>query len=160
MNALASGTEPDISSNIFIGFASQLVEIGQLEDLSKMSGFNELVNNRQMGKIIPAWQLNGEQHVLPIYINPIVWWWRGDLLKQYGFDHVPTRYDELYQLAERRAADNNGYVIQMTAGKNWWERWFDFIPLYYAQNGGKPYLAGHQATFADPAGQAVLTFMG
>lgn len=31
MNALASGTEPDISSNIFIGFASQLVDVGQID---------------------------------------------------------------------------------------------------------------------------------
>lgn len=160
MNALASGTEPDISSNIFIGFASQLADIDQIEDLSKMPGFSDIVAQRQMAKILPAWQLNGQQNVLPVYINPIVWWWRGDLLKQYGFDHVPTRYDELYQLAERRAADNQGYVIQLTAGKNWWERWFDFIPLYYAQNGGKPYLANQQAAFVDPAGKAVLTFMG
>lgn len=160
MNALASGTEPDISSNIFIGFASQLVDVGQIEDLSKMPGFNELVEARQMTAILPAWKLKGQQNVLPIYINPIVWWWRGDLLKKYGFDHVPTRYDDLYQLAARRAADNNGYVMQLTAGKNWWERWFDFIPLYYAQSGGKTYIADNKSDFNNPAGHAVLTFMG
>ncbi|MGL5701323.1 MAG: ABC transporter substrate-binding protein [Kluyvera sp.] len=160
MNALASGTEPDISSNIFIGFANQLVDVGQIEDLSKMPGFDALIQNRQMASIISAWKLNGQQNVLPIYINPIVWWWRGDLLKQYGFDHVPTRYDELYQLAERRAADNNGYVMQLTAGKNWWERWFDFIPLYSAQSQGKPYISEGKAQFNNPDGQAVLTFMG
>ena len=160
MNALASGTEPDLSSNIFIGFASQLDEIGQTEDLSKMPGYDDLIKNRQMTNIIPAWKLNGKQTVLPIYVNPIVWWWRGDLLKQYGFDHVPTRYDELYQLAEKRAQDNNGYTIQLTAGKNWWERWFDLIPLYYAQSGGQSYLVDNKAQFNDPSGLAVLTFMG
>ena len=160
MNALASGTEPDISSNIFIGFASQLVDVGQIEDLSKMPGFDDLVKTRQMASLLPAWKLNGQQNVLPIYVNPIVWWWRGDLLKKYGFDHAPTRYDELYQLAERRAADNHGYVMQLTAGKNWWERWFDFIPLYYAQSGGKTYIADKKAAFSNPDGQSVLTFMG
>lgn len=159
MNALASGTEPDISSNIFIGFASQLDEIGQTEDLSKMPGYDELIKNRQMTNILPAWKLNGKQTVLPIYVNPIVWWWRGDLLKQYGFDHVPTRYDELYQLAEKRAQDNL-YTIQLTAGKNWWERWFDLIPLYYAQSGGQSYIVDNKAQFNDPSGLAVLTFMG
>ncbi|MEX3018139.1 ABC transporter substrate-binding protein [Kluyvera sp. STS39-E] len=159
MNALASGTEPDISSNIFIGFASQLVDVGQIEDLSKMPGFDDLIKTRQMTAILPAWKLNDQQNVLPIYINPIVWWWRGDLLEKYGFDHAPTRYDEVYQLAERRAADNNGYVMQLTAGKNWWDRWFDFIPLYYAQGGGESYIADKKAGFNNPAGQAVLTFM-
>ncbi|WP_231828341.1 ABC transporter substrate-binding protein [Pseudocitrobacter corydidari] len=160
MNALASGTEPDLSSNIFIGFASQLDEIGQTEDLSKMPGYDDLIKNRQMTNILPAWKLNGKQTVLPIYVNPIVWWWRGDLLKQYGFDHVPTRYDELYQLAEKRAQDNNGYTIQLTAGKNWWERWFDLIPLYYAQSGGQSYIVDNKTQFNDPSGLAVLTFMG
>lgn len=95
MNALASGTEPDISSNIFIGFASQLVDVGQIEDLSKMPGFESLVNSRQMTAILPAWKLNGQQNVLPIYINPIVWWWRGDLLKNTVstmFRHVTTNF--------------------------------------------------------------------
>ncbi|WP_421355249.1 ABC transporter substrate-binding protein [Pseudocitrobacter faecalis] len=160
MNALASGTEPDLSSNIFIGFASQLDEIGQTEDLSKMPGYEELIKNRQMTNILPAWKLNGKQTVLPIYVNPIVWWWRGDLLKQYGFDHVPTRYDELYQLAEKRAQDNHGYTIQLTAGKNWWERWFDLIPLYYAQSNGQSYIIDNKAQFNDPSGLSVLTFMG
>lgn len=160
MNALASGTEPDLSSNIFIGFASQLDEIGQTEDLSKMPGYEELIKNRQMTNILPAWKLNGKQTVLPIYVNPIVWWWRGDLLKQYGFDHVPTRYDELYQLAEKRAQDNHGYTIQLTAGKNWWERWFDLIPLYYAQSNGQSYIIDNKAHFNDPSGLSVLTFMG
>jgi multiple sugar transport system substrate-binding protein len=160
MNALASGTEPDLSSNIFIGFASQLDEIGQTEDLSKMPGYDELIKNRQMTNILPAWKLNGKQTVLPIYVNPIVWWWRGDLLKQYGFDHVPTRYDELYQLAEKRAQDNHGYTIQLTAGKNWWERWFDLIPLYYAQSNGQSYIIDNKVQFNDPSGLSVLTFMG
>jgi len=159
MNAIASGTEPDITSNIFIGFASQLNEINQLEDLSKMPGFAELIKQRQMNEVMPAWEINGQQNVLPIYINPTVWWWRADLLKQYGFDQVPRHYDELYRLAEARHADNNGYVMQLTAGKNWWERWYDFIPLLYAQNGGKPYIAANQAQFNNADGQAVLTFM-
>ncbi|AUJ83522.1 sugar ABC transporter substrate-binding protein [Enterobacter cancerogenus] len=160
MNALASGTEPDISTNIFIGFASQLVDVGQIEDLSKMPGFQETIQKRQMASLLPAWELNGKQTVLPVYINPIVWWWRGDLLKRYGFDRVPVRYDELYTLAKRRAADNHGYVIQLTAGKNWWERWFDFIPLFYAQSQGKPYLIDKKPALTTPAGEAVLTFMG
>lgn len=117
MNALASGTEPDISTNIFIGFASQLVDVGQIEDLSRMPGFQETIQKRQMASLLSARELNGKQTVLPVYINPIVWWWRGDLLKQYGFDRVPVSYDELYALAKRRAADNHGYVIQLTAGK-------------------------------------------
>lgn len=160
MNALASGTEPDISSNIFIGFASQLTGQGLVEDLANMPGFDALIEGRKMSTIMPAWNIEGHQSVLPIYVNPIVWWWRGDLLKQYGYDHVPLTYDDLYRLAKLRKADNNGYVMQLTAGKNWWERWFDLIPLFYAQSQGKSYLNGNQASMNTADGQKVLTFMG
>ena len=160
MNALASGTEPDISSNIFIGFASQLTELDQIIDLSAQPGYDDIIKNRKMTAIMPAWVINGKQTVLPLYVNPIVWWWRIDLLQKYGFDHVPLSYDEIYTLAQRRAADNHGYVMQLTAGKNWWERWFDLIPLLYAQNGGKSYLTDNKATFNDESGHKVLTFMG
>ncbi|MFP2421651.1 ABC transporter substrate-binding protein [Pseudescherichia vulneris] len=160
MNALASGTEPDISSNIFIGFASQLTEQGLVEDLATLPGFDVLIEERKMSALMPAWKINGHQSVLPIYVNPIVWWWRGDLLKQYGYDHVPLTYDDLYRLATLRKADNNGYVMQLTAGKNWWERWFDLIPLFYAQSEGKSYLDGNQASMNTADGQKVLAFMG
>lgn len=160
MNALASGTEPDISTNIFIGFAKQLSELKQLNDYSKMPGFQELVETRHMGKAVSSWQFGGQQTVIPIYISPIVYWWRGDLLAAQGFDHVPTSYDEIYTLSGRMASGKQGYGLQLTSGKNWWDRWFDFIPLYYAASGGSPYLQDNKSTFDNEAGVEALNFMG
>lgn len=159
MNALASGTEPDISSNIFIGFASQLNEMDQLVDLAKLPAYQQLIDNRIMTKVMPAWGINGQTNVLPIYVNPIVYWWRTDLLKQYGYDNVPTTYQDIYTLSQRRADDKSGYAIQLTAGKNWWDRWFDFIPLYYAATNGKAYIADNKAQYNDAQGEVVLDFM-
>lgn len=61
MKALASGTEPDISTNIFIGFAKQLSELKQLNDYAKMPGFQELVETRHMGKAMASWQFEGSK---------------------------------------------------------------------------------------------------
>lgn len=159
MNALASGTEPDISSNVFIGFASQLNEMDQLVDLAKLPNYSQLIENRNMGKIVPAWEIKGQTNVLPIYINPIVYWWRMDLLKKYGYEKVPTTYQDIYTLSQRRADDKSGYAVQLTAGKNWWDRWFDFIPLYYAQTNGQAYIADNKAQYNSSQGETVLAFM-
>ncbi|MBU9812050.1 carbohydrate ABC transporter substrate-binding protein [Rahnella sp. SL6] len=159
MNALASGTEPDISTNIFIGFAKQLSELKQLSDYGKMPGFQELVETRHMGKAVASWQFEGQQNVIPIYISPIVYWWRSDLLAAQGFDHVPTTYDEVYTLSEQMTKNQKGYSLQITSGKNWWDRWFDFIPLYYAASQGSPYIQDHKASFDNEAGRQTLTFL-
>ncbi|MFD3247749.1 ABC transporter substrate-binding protein [Rahnella aquatilis] len=159
MNALASGTEPDISTNIFIGFAKQLSELKQLNDYAKMPGFQELVETRHMGKAVASWQFEGQQNVIPIYISPVVYWWRSDLLAEQGFDHVPATYDEIYTLSERMTQNQKGYSLQITSGKNWWDRWFDFIPLYYAASQGSPYIESHKASFDNEAGQQTLTFL-
>ena len=159
MNALASGTEPDISTNIFIGFARQLTELKQLNDYSKMPGFQALVETRHMGNAMASWKFDGQQNVIPIYISPIVYWWRSDLLADYGFDHVPVTYDEIYTLSERMTQSHKGYSLQITSGKNWWDRWFDFVPLYYAASQGSPYIQNNKATFNNDAGLQTLTFI-
>ncbi|WP_072931349.1 extracellular solute-binding protein [Nissabacter archeti] len=159
MNALASGTEPDISTNIFIGFATQLAELGQLTNLSTLEGYDALVDTRKMKPFTQAWEINGENYVIPIYVSPIVYWWRGDLLEKLGIGRVPVTYEEVYALSEKNVAAGGRYSMQVTAGKNWWDRWFDFVPLYYAASGNKPYLNNDRAVFNNPAGLEVLTFI-
>jgi multiple sugar transport system substrate-binding protein len=159
MNALASGTEPDISTNIFIGFATQLAGLGQLTDFSTLEGYDALVNARKMKPFTDAWEINGENNVIPIYVSPIVYWWRGDLLEKLGVDRVPVTYQEVYSLSEKNVAAGGRYSMQVTAGKNWWDRWFDFVPLYYAASGNTPYLNNDRAEFNNPAGLEVLTFI-
>lgn len=159
MNALASGTEPDISTNIFIGFAAQLTELDQLTDFSTLAGYDALVKARRMEPALANWKIDGKQSVIPIYVSPIVYWWRGDILAQQGFDEVPTTYEQVYGLSQRYAAQGRGYSMQVTAGKNWWDRWCDFIPLYYAASGGTPYLADNRAQYNNEAGLQALTFI-
>lgn len=159
MSALTSGNEPDITTNIFSGFAAQLHGLDQLVDLSKLEGYSELIEQRQMQNIITSWDYDGEKPVFPIYINPVMFWWRTDLLKENGFDHTPTSYDEIYALSEKFSIPNEQYAIQLAAGKNWWHRWFDFIAYYNAESGGMQYIENNQATYNNEAGVEVLQFI-
>ncbi|WP_019614547.1 ABC transporter substrate-binding protein [Psychromonas ossibalaenae] len=159
MSALASGTEPDITTNIFSGFAAQLHGLNQIVDFSKLEGYSELIEQRQMHNIMTSWDYDGAKPVIPIYVNPVMYWWRTDILKENGFDKIPTSYDEIYALSEKFTIPNKQYAVQVAAGKNWWDRWFDFVTFYYAQSDGMQYVENNQATYNNEAGLEVLGFI-
>lgn len=159
MNAIASDRAPDISENIFTGFGTQLADLGQIVDLSALDGYEALIQARQMGDIMKNWGYNGKNYILPIYMNPVLFWWRGDLLQEQGFSDIPQTYDQVYALSEKYTIENKRYAVQATSGRNWWDRWFDFIALYYAQSGGKSYIADQQATYDNQAGRDVIGFL-
>lgn len=161
LTAIASGRAPDISTNIFSGFAAQLVEIDQLMELDKLDGFDELVETRKMGSIIEGWQINGKNYVIPIYSNPILMWWRSSLLKEAGFENPPRTYGEIYEFSKNFVIPKERYSVQIIQGRNWWDRWFDFITYYYAASEGKTYVdtSKGRATFNDKAGKEVAEFI-
>lgn len=159
MNAIASGRAPDISENIFTGFGAQLAELNQIVDLSTLDGYSDLIEARKMSSIMPGWAYKDKNYILPIYMNPVLFWWRGDLLKEQGLVDVPRSYNEIYALSQQYTIKDKRYAVQATSGRNWWDRWFDFIALYYAANDGQPYIANDKAVYDNQAGTDVLNFM-
>jgi len=90
LTAIAAGKAPDISENIFSGFAAQLADIGAIHPLDNFKDdFWKLVDTRKMRNIVEGWKIKGRYYVFPIYSNPMLFWWRGDLLKQLGYDRPP-----------------------------------------------------------------------
>jgi multiple sugar transport system substrate-binding protein len=161
LSALIAGTEPDLSTNIFSGFAVQLATLGQVEDLAAMPGYDALVERRRMRAIVPGWTQDGRVHALPIYSSPTLLWWRADLLEANGLSAPPRTYDEVYAFSQRYggARGRSRYGMQVIAGRAWQDRWFDFISFYYAAADGRPYLDGGHALYANAAGLQVATFI-
>ena len=161
LSALVAGTEPDLSTNIFSGFAVQLATLGQVENLAAMPGYAELVERRHMGAIMPGWTQGGQVSALPIYSSPTLLWWRADLLEANGLSAPPRTYDEVYAFSDRYARATRGarYGMQVIAGRAWQDRWFDFIPFYYAASRGAPYLDDARALYANAAGLQTATFI-
>ncbi|RLE44572.1 carbohydrate ABC transporter substrate-binding protein [Candidatus Woesearchaeota archaeon] len=161
LTALAAGRGPDISTNIFSGFAAQLAEMGAIVPLDKEFGeeFWALIHARNMDNVIKGWVLNGHYYVFPIYSNPMLFWWRKDLLKKYGYDKPPRTYSEIYRLAKKVTVPKERYAVKVVAGKNWWDRWFDFIMYYYAASEGKPYIVNGKAVFNNEYGRKVAEYI-
>ena len=161
LNAVASGKQPDLCTNIFGGFAAVLIESNVIVPFDNFSGFSDVLKARKMENVIKGWNVGGHSYVLPIYVNPMMYWWRKDLLEQAGFKGAPTTYDEIYELAKKVTIPHKRYAFKVIAGVKWWDRWFDFITLYYAASQGKPYLdpVNKKALFDNGYGRAVANFI-
>ena len=159
LSSLVAGTEPDISSNMFSGFAVQIADLKQLQPLSTMPGYRALIAKRHMQDLIKNWTVDGQVYAIPIYSNPALIWWRSDILARYGFRQVPRTYQDIYELSRRYGDAGHRYGFQVAAGKNWEDRWFDFIAYYYAASGGQPYIANGKAVFDNAAGLQAARFM-
>jgi len=159
LSALVAGTEPDLCTNVFSGFAVQLAALGQVVNLAAMPGYDALLDRRHMRSIMAGWQQGTQVAALPIYSSPTLLWWRADLLEQHGFGAAPATYDDVYRFCERYAVRQSRYGMQVIAGRAWQDRWFDFIAYYYAASGGQPYLAGTHALYDNAAGRQAAGFI-
>lgn len=160
LTAIVTDKAPDLCTNIFSGFAAQLIEADQLVALNTLKGFDDLIKNRTSQEGIKGWDFSGKYYVFPIYSNPMLFWWRSDILKEAGFDAPPRTYSDVYRLAEKFCKPKETYVVEYLKGRNWWDRWFDFITLYYSASDGAPYidLSRNRAVFNNDAGIEVVKY--
>lgn len=162
LTSVATGTAPDISTNIFAGFAAQLISSGAAVPLDEFPGFWDTVEGRQMRNILEkGWEFEGHQYIMPIYNNAMQYWWGKDLLEAAGMSEPPRTYSEVLALCEAIGEPGATYAIQYPSYKNWWDRWFGYLTLYYAASGGAPYLdlENNEVLFDNEYGMDVLNFM-
>lgn len=160
LTALATGTGPDLSTNIFTGFAAQLIENDYLVPFNQFDGFEELLKARAMENIVKkGWGHHGNYYVLPLYTNPMAYWWNKDILDELGVD-VPRTYGDVLKLgAQYNDPSKNKYTLLVRYEPAWWDRWFDFCLSYLANSGGKPYWDEEKVLFNDEHGLKYMEFI-
>jgi multiple sugar transport system substrate-binding protein len=159
LTALVSGSGPDISANIFPGFAAQLVNLGQLEELSAMPGFNDIIEKRHLGGLLRNTSIAGHHYMMPLYYSPLLIWWRSDILAELGIKSVPRTFEDVYELSRRRAKKDGGLGMQVLAGREWRSRWYDYIAYFYAGSGGTSYIIDRKTQYESRAGLDALDFI-
>ena len=161
--AIATGTAPDISTNIFSGFAAQLVESKAVVSLDEtFPDFWDVVAARKMTNVLKkGWGYKGHYYVMPLYNNAMRFWWGEQALQIAGMDKAPRTYSDVKALCQAYAKPGERYAIMFPSYQKWWDRWFGFINLYYAASGGQPYLdvENNKVLFNNEYGMAVLNFM-
>jgi multiple sugar transport system substrate-binding protein len=161
--ALAAGTAPTASENVFIGFATQLAQRGAIVPLDQLPQWSDLIATRTMTQTIAGWRFaDGHTYVLPLYANAMLFGWRMDLLRQLGTDTPPRTYSQILALGKQlkqtfpqKVVWARNDLVQTT----WWKRWFDFFTLYDAASNGQPLITGRTISADDRAAIGVLTFI-
>ncbi|WCF08932.1 ABC transporter substrate-binding protein [Paenibacillus thiaminolyticus] len=162
--AIAGGSAPAISENINRGFAAQLARSQALVPLNTLPQFNDIVSGRNMSNTLDPWEFaDGNQYVLPIYSNPMLFGWRIDILKELGYNEAPKTYSEVLDVAKKlKEKYPDKYVwgkgadlVDPTA----WKRWFDFFMLYNAASDGNKFIDGDKFVGDDAAGVKTLEFV-
>nr|BBH86159.1 sugar ABC transporter substrate-binding protein [Thermosporothrix sp. COM3] len=161
-SALAGGTAPTASENIFTGFGGQLKDSDAIVPLDQMPGWNDLIKARHMESSIAGWKWSdGHTYILPMYTNPMLFAWRSDILKELGYSQPPRTYSEVLKLGEKlkqKYPDKFVWARQPLMQDTWYERWFDFFTFYDAASNGKPLITGDKITADDQAAVGTLNF--
>lgn len=164
LTALSSGTKLTASENVFVGFGSQLVNSEQVVPLDEMPGYDELVSSRQMKELMEGWKFSdGHQYIFPLYVNPMLYSWRMDLLQELGYTQPPRTYSEVIEAGEKlKAAHPDKYLWarkELVDPEKWWERWYDFFAFYYAASDGQAFLTDNEVTADRDAAVGVAKFI-
>ncbi|MEK3888264.1 ABC transporter substrate-binding protein [Bacillus sp. FSL K6-3431] len=162
-SALAAKQAPTISENINRGFAAQLAESKALIPLNELNGWDEIISSRNMTETIKSWKFSdGNQYVLPIYSNSMLFGWRLDILKELGYDEAPKTYNEVLDVTRKlkeKYPDKYLWAKTDLADPTAWKRWFDFFMLYNAASDGNAFIEGDTFIGDEDAGVKVLTFV-
>jgi multiple sugar transport system substrate-binding protein len=164
--AVVGQTTPDIYSNMWQGDVQIYAESGSLVALDTLDGFDEYIYNRcDTSVVIENTSLDSHIYQIPWKINPIMMIYNKNHIKDLGFDNPPSTYNEFFEAAEKfkKDKDNDGYVDQWFGYSEvlvtWWQRFFDFYPLYLAASGGQPLIKNNKADFDNEYAINVFKFL-
>lgn len=164
--AVVGETTPDIYTNMWQGDVEAYALAGQLIALDTLEGFNEFIYSRcDSGVVEEVRSSDGHIYQIPWKINPIMMIYNKNILKQIGLDKPPATYSEFLEAARRfsKDTDGDGYIDRWFGYaeviSTWWQRFFDFYPLYLAASGGAPLIKDNRAAFDNKYAVQVFTFL-
>lgn len=164
--AVVGKTTPDIYSNMWQGDVEIYAEAGVLVALDTLTGFLEFIHERcDSFTIEEVTSKDGHIYQIPWKINPIMMIYNKKIIEELGLTRPPRTYTEYFEAAEKfkRDTDGDGYVDRWFGYSEvlvtWWQRFFDFYPLYIAASGGAPLIKDNKAAFNNQYSLQVFYFL-
>jgi multiple sugar transport system substrate-binding protein len=164
--AVVGKTTPDIYSNMWQGDVEAYAEAGVLIPLDTLDGFMQFLYSRCDSSVVEEIRsLDGHIYQIPWKINPIMLIYNEVIIQNLYLKRAPNSYSEFLNCSKeyQKDIDGDGYVdrwfgyseVQVT----WWQRFFDFYPLYLAASSGAPLVKENKAVFNNKYAIEVFKFL-
>jgi multiple sugar transport system substrate-binding protein len=164
--AVVGNTTPDIYSNMWQGDVEAYAQAGVLIPLDTLKGFLDFMYQRCDSAVIRE-ITSGDGHIyqIPWKINPIMLIYNVNIMNKLGLQNPPGTYSEFFNASQKFQKDVNGdgYVDRWFGYSEvlvtWWQRFFDFYPLYLAASNGAPLVKDDKAVFNNQYAVEVFRFL-
>lgn len=164
--AVVGKTTPDIYANMWQGNVEMYAHAGVLIPLDTLKGFLDFIKQRcDTATIKEITSSDGHIYQIPWKVNPIMTIYNKDLFKKNDIPAIPetySSYNNAAALFKQNSFKNNlsasrfGYTEVKAI---WYQRLFNFYPLYLAASNGAPLIVHNKAAFNNKYAIQVFAFL-
>ncbi|HMI47280.1 MAG TPA: sugar ABC transporter substrate-binding protein [Gemmatimonadaceae bacterium] len=161
--AIVAKATPDVSSNVSSALLARLVRAGGVVRLDNRVATSARLRERTSAAMLAPLRLpDSGIYAFPWKINPMMLMYNVDLFKEAGIG-PPHTQTELLQAWHKLTRDTDGdgrpdrWAMWATLKTTWYERFYDFYPLYLASSGGTTLVNNGKVVFDNDAAVSALT---
>jgi len=163
--AIVAKATPDVSSNVSSALLARLVRAGGVVRLDDRVATSARLKERTNSAMLASLRLpDGGIYAFPWKTNPEMLMYNVDLFKAAGIG-PPRNHTELLTAWHKLARDTDGdgrhdrWAMWATLKTTWYERFYDFYPLYLASSGGITIVNNGKIVFENEAAVAALDIL-
>jgi multiple sugar transport system substrate-binding protein len=160
--AVVGNATPDISSSVSSALLARLVRAGAVVHLGELAVTAARLRERATEPMLAPLRLpDGGIYAVPWKTNPMMLMYNVDRLAEAGVT-PPGTYSELIEALRRLARDTDGdgrldrWGLWAPLKTTWFERFYDFYPLYLAGSKGRTLVSRGEVVFENEAAVAAL----
>lgn len=163
--AVVGKTTPDIYANMWQGSVEMYAKAHALIALDTLPGFLSFIRERCDTNVIKEiTSSDGHIYQVPWKVNPIMTIFNKSLFTANNIDTLPTTYSSYLDAAQIFKENNKNSRIKKRFGYTevsplWYQRLFNFYPLYLAASNGGSLVENNKAVFNNKYAVEVFRFL-
>ena len=163
--AVVGKSAPDIYANMWQGNVEMYAHAGVLIPLDTLNGFMDFIRERcDSNTIKEISSSDGHIYQVPWKVNPIMTIYNKKLFAENNIPDLPKTYSAYTKAAAVFKMNNNNSLVPKRFGYTavkaiWYERLFNFYPLYLAASDGAPLIVNNKAVFNNKYAVEVFRFL-